>query len=104
MDISLLCGHRDEKAQNEAFRTGHSQLKWPEGKHNRLPSIAVDVRPSPFSQYEPKQWAQLGYMAGWAIIIAREEGFNVRWGGDWDQDNDLTDQKFDDLFHLEIVE
>jgi len=103
IDITLICGHRGEAEQNEAVRTGHSKVKWPEGKHNKLPSVAVDLRPYPFSIAEPKQWAQLGYLAAWAIVFAREDGFEVRWGGDWDRDNDLTDQTFDDLFHLEIV-
>ena len=27
----------------------------------------------------------------------------IRWGGDWDGDNDLNDQTFDDLVHFELV-
>ena len=27
----------------------------------------------------------------------------IRWGGDWDGDNDLDDQTFDDLVHFELV-
>jgi hypothetical protein len=39
-----------------------------------------------------------------AHAIAQEEGFHIRWGGDWDGDGDLTDQQFDDLFHIEVKE
>ena len=29
-------------------------------------------------------------------------GVMIRWGGDWDGDNDLNDQTFDDLVHFEL--
>jgi hypothetical protein len=53
---------------------------------------------------EVKLWGALGYIAGRAFAIAAEEGFRIRWGGDWNGDGDLTNQKFDDLFHLELVD
>ena len=28
---------------------------------------------------------------------------NVRWGGDWNMDNNFKDQKFNDLPHFELV-
>lgn len=102
-DISLLCGFRDKLEQDAAFEAGTSQKKWPDGNHNKLPSKAVDFRPYPWPENELKVWAALGYIAGRAIAIAKEIGFTLRWGGDWDMDGDLTDQKFDDLFHLEKV-
>jgi hypothetical protein len=53
--------------------------------------------------YEKKLWGALGHIAGRAFAIAHEEGFSIRWGGDWDGDGDLTNQKFDDLFHIELI-
>lgn len=103
VDISLVCGHRNQQDQDEANDTGHSQLRWPNGKHNKYPSVAVDLQPYPYPSSTPKLWASLGYIAGRAYAIAEEEGFQIRWGGDWDGDGDLTDQKFDDLFHLELT-
>jgi peptidoglycan L-alanyl-D-glutamate endopeptidase CwlK len=29
---------------------------------------------------------------------------SVRFGGDWDGDKDITDQKFNDLVHFELIE
>lgn len=101
-DISLVSGHRDREEQNTAFENGASELRWPDSKHNRKPSIAVDIQPYPYPQEEPRLWGALGYIAGRAHEIAQQEGLRIRWGGDWDMDGDLTDQKFDDLFHLEI--
>lgn len=106
-DISLVYphgGHRDAETQNELNRAGKSKVRWPYSKHNRYPSHAVDIAPYPYPHYEPKLWGALGYLAGRAYDIAAEEGFKIRWGGDWDEDGDLTDQSFDDLFHIELKE
>jgi hypothetical protein len=53
---------------------------------------------------EQKLLMALGYIAGRIIAIGLEEGIVIRWGGDWDRDGSVLDQKFDDLFHFEIVE
>lgn len=105
-DISLLCGHRNQHDQNEAFygEPQTSKLAWPNGKHNKLPSMAVDFTPYPRPNRPEKLWASLAYVAGRVIEHAKRNGVTIRWGGDWDGDGDLTDQNFDDLFHLEIKE
>ena len=101
-DISLIKGHRNKADQNKAYDEGHSQLRWPNGKHNSYPSNAVDFQPYPMPERKEKLWASLAYIAGRAIEIGKRRGMKVRWGGDWDGDGDLTDQNFDDLFHLEV--
>jgi peptidoglycan L-alanyl-D-glutamate endopeptidase CwlK len=106
-DISLVYpygGHRDAATQNELVEAGVSKVRWPHSKHNRYPSHAVDIQPYPYPDYDPKLWGALGYLAGRAFGIAAEEGFEIRWGGDWNGNGDLTDQNFDDLFHIELVE
>jgi hypothetical protein len=103
-DISLVCGHRGQKEQNEAFDNGTSKVRWPDGKHNKIPSVAVDLQPYPMPTTEFKVAMGLGYIAGRIIQMAAEDGITIRWGGDWDKDGDVTDQNFDDLFHLELVE
>lgn len=102
-DISLISGHRGEVEQNSLFDSSKSTLRYPDSKHNVLPSQAVDFQPYPYPSYEPKLWGSLGYIAARAMAIAEEESITLRWGGDWDGDGDTTDQKFDDLFHLELV-
>ena len=47
MDVTILCGHRGEKEQNAAFVAGASKLTWPRSKHNKFPSLAVDIAPYP---------------------------------------------------------
>lgn len=102
-DISLIEGFRNEVTQNRYFDDGASEVRWPDGKHNTLPSLAVDFRPYPMPGKETVLFAALAYAASAAILIGKEEGVTLRWGGDWNRNGDLTDQKFYDLFHLEIV-
>jgi peptidoglycan L-alanyl-D-glutamate endopeptidase CwlK len=49
MDVVVICGHRGEKEQNEAFANGTSKLKFPKSKHNKTPSLAMDVVPYPIN-------------------------------------------------------
>jgi len=102
-DISLVSGHRDVIEQNSLFEAGASTKRWPDSKHNKNPSLAVDLQPYPYPQAEEKLWGALGYIAGRAFAIAQDMCITIRWGGDWDSDGDLTDQNFDDLFHIELV-
>lgn len=104
MDITLLDGARTKAEQDHYNSIGTSTVKWPNSKHNTYPSIAVDLQPYPYPDYEPKLWGALGYLAGRAHAIATEEGFRIRWGGDWNGNGDLTDQTFDDLFHIEVLD
>lgn len=99
-DCSILCGHRGQEEQNRAFEKGLSKLEFPKSKHNRTPSLAVDVAPYPVDW---KNWPEWYHFAGYVKAIARDMGISVRWGGDWDSDNDFEDQNFNDLPHWEIV-
>lgn len=103
-DIALTTGHRTQYEQDAAFTHGYSKVQWPNGKHNRLPSIAVDFQPYPFPENELKLRTALGYIAGRAMEYGLAHGIKLRWGGDWDGDGSVTDQEFDDLFHLELSE
>lgn len=47
MDVAVICGHRGEKEQNAAVARGTSKLRWPHSKHNKIPSLAMDVVPYP---------------------------------------------------------
>lgn len=102
-DCSILKGHRDQQEQDEAFRTGASQLRWPNGKHNAMPSMAVDIAPYPIDfSNRPKAIARFYLLAGVVLTRAIELRIPIRWGGDWDGDLDIFDQTFDDLGHFEI--
>ena len=101
-DISLTTGHRGKEEQDSAYPR-YTKVRWPDGKHNKLPSDAVDFQPHPLPTNPNKLWASLAYVAGHIIAYGKSRGIQFRWGGDWDSDGDLTDQNFDDLFHIEVV-
>ena len=103
MDVSLVWGHRTEAQQN-ALWPEHTRVRWPNSKHNPMPSLAVDIQPYPYPQTENDLRAGLGYMAGLCWLIAERNNFSLKWGGDWNRNGDVTDNGFDDLFHLEIYE
>ena len=84
VDISLVSGHRDRLEQTTLYENGYSKLKFPHSKHNKNPSVAVDLQPYPYPTEEPKLWGALGYIAGRAHAIAAEEGFRIRWDRDWE--------------------
>lgn len=106
-DCAVVCGHRNEEDQNKAHDSGNSKKRWPDSKHNTLPSLAVDVAP-----YESGgvDWGttQSAFFAGYVKGVADElfrEGVmrhRIRLGIDWDEDSDVDDTKFWDACHFEI--
>ena len=106
-DCSILCGHRDEATQNRMVAEGKSQLRWPEGKHNSMPSQAVDVAPYPINWHDRERFHYFaGYVMGVAERLRREGKIRsyLRWGGDWSMDTQVSDNNFDDLPHFEIYQ
>lgn len=68
--------------------------------HNKTPSLAVDVAPWPIDWNDKNRFY---HFAGRVQGIAQMFNIKIRWGGDWDSDNDLKDQNFYDLPHFELV-
>lgn len=105
-DNSILCGHRNEKEQNQAFDSGRSKVRWPNGKHNRVPSMAVDAAPYPIDWDDRERFYYFaGYVLGVADMLHGEGliSHRVRFGGDWDRDTQVKDNGWDDLVHYELV-
>ena len=98
-DCTILTGHRGKTAQNAAYDLGRSKLQYPKGKHNALPSLAVDVAPWPVDWEDTKRFY---HFAGYVLGIAKGMGVKIRSGSDWDSDFDLNDQTFNDLVHFEL--
>lgn len=102
-DIVVLEGHRSKERQQQLLEQGKTKVL--KGKHNELPSLAIDIAPIPvnWSITDPKNMARYYYLAGVVKGIATQLNIKIRWGGDWDGDNDFKDQTFDDLVHFELV-
>lgn len=98
-DCSVLEGHRNKARQDAAVKSGASKTPWPRGKHNQVPSLAVDVAPYPIDWNDLKRFY---HFAGFVKGVALGLGLRIRWGGDWDGDHDFKDQSFNDLVHFEL--
>lgn len=98
--VLVIEGHRGQAAQDKAFREKKSKLKWPNGKHNKNPSHAVDIAPLPLDWNDKRRFELL---AKKVLDYADSVGVVLRWGGDWDRDGNRKNNKFDDLVHFELV-
>ena len=99
VDCSVLEGHREKDRQNKLYEEGKTKVKYPDGRHNRQPSSAVDVTPYPVDWKDRERQT---LFAGFVIGVASQMGINLRWGGDWDQDFQVVDNRFDDFPHFEL--
>ena len=99
VDCSILEGHRDEDRQNKLFEEGKTKVKYPVGRHNSSPSRAVDATPYPVDWKDRERQT---LFAGFVLGIAKGMNINLRWGGDWDRDFQVMDNRFDDFPHFEI--
>lgn len=109
IDFVVMVGHRNQADQDEAFRTGKSQKKWPDGNHNALPSRAVDIAPwFPDAKLDWGDLIAFGRLMGFIQCLATERGIKLRFGLDWDGDfrsvNRDPDEHFLDAPHVELVD
>jgi len=102
MDHSIICGYRTVTEQLALFLKKKTKVRL--GKHNCKPSMAIDAIPYPINPDWDKDRDRIILFAGIIKGIASKHKVKIRWGGDWDGDNDLKDQTFFDLVHFEIVE
>lgn len=111
LPLTVLEGHRGKEAQDQAFKEGKSKLQWPNGKHNALPSLAVDLAPVYFEGATRKiDWGDLiafGRIMGGIQVVAHQMKVKVRFGLDWDGDFRSAGrdpgETFLDAPHVELV-
>ena len=102
VDCSVIEGHRDQKRQDELYDQGKTKVKFPNGRHNADPSLAADVVPYPIDWSDRERFT---LFAGFVKGIAKGMyNIDLRWGGDWDSDWEVQDNRFDDFPHFEIKE
>ena len=98
IDCTVLEGRRTIEQQAENVRKGVSQTM--DSKHLHDPSLAVDVAPYPIDWQNRERFV---YFGGMVLGVAAVLGVTLRWGGDWNRNHDLKDQRFMDLPHFELV-
>lgn len=97
----VIESHRNEEKQNEMFSKKLSKVKWPNSKHNKKPSQALDVCPLPIDWNDKNQFI---LFAGYVLGIASEMGIKIRWGGDFNRNFKINDESFLDMPHFELDE
>lgn len=103
--VLIIETHRAPARQALLLKTGKTKVK--RGKHNVLPSLAIDMIPEAAIKDGAIQWSsvqEFAHFAGLVRGVAHCVNVPLRWGGDWDRDWDLDDNDFDDLVHFEIDE
>ena len=103
--IFVVCGHRDQHAQDLAFAQGFSKVKFPNSKHNKsvypaYKSDAVDLCPYPIDWNNHSKFYEIyREMQNAADAL----GIKIRSGADFNQDGNLTNDKWIDLPHHELA-
>jgi peptidoglycan L-alanyl-D-glutamate endopeptidase CwlK len=108
--FKVIEGHRGQEAQDKAFAEGKTKLQWPNGKHNALPSKAVDLAPLYYDGGAKIDWNDLiafGRIMGVVQALGHLRGVKLRFGLDWDGDfrsvNRDPDESFLDAPHVELI-
>lgn len=109
-DFTIICGHRTPEEQYKLYQKGRtepgdivthidglSKRSW----HNHSPSRAVDIAPWPIDWKDPDRFKVL---AGYILGTADAMSIKLTWGADWDHDYTLSDERFVDLPHFELIE
>ena len=133
-DHTVVYGERGNMLQNMLYAKGRAftngawriinrseivtYLQFPNSKHNikigEFKCKAVDTAPYINGRMvngdNKDDRNQLYYFAGIVKGVSEimyENGeiiHKIRWGGDWDNDADISDNNFRDLFHYEIID
>lgn len=86
-DITILCGHRGKIAQDEALRKGTTRVAFPNSKHNKMPSHAVDIAPYPIDWNDHARFRDVAEVVKKCWSDMEDEGlttgWKLTWGGDW---------------------
>lgn len=131
-DFSVVCGHRIERLQTEAFEKGYSKSQWLESPHNYIKSFGADCYPyykkEPHFRYGStksiiyycsellvdtkilkelldkysKEKAAFYTMSAIIKMSALHIGVELVSGSCWKDDWNFLENKFDDLGHLEL--
>ncbi len=85
-DCAAIWGYRGKEDQNKAFDDGFSKLRYPKSKHNKRPSMAVDVVPYPTLYSDKGEMMRFGNFVMGIATMLKEYGaidHEITWGGYW---------------------
>lgn len=102
-DCTIVEGYRGRTRQERLYREGKSKARWGQSKHNKRyrgkpRSEAGDVVPYPVDWEDTNR---IRFFAGFVLGVAVSKGIRLRWGGDWNRDTQVKDNRFNDFAHFE---
>lgn len=109
-DCTILQGHRTVEQQQDLYAQGRTRPGaivtqidgvTKKGMHNHRPALAVDATPYPINWKDRERQT---LFAGFVLGVAARMGVKLRWGGDWNQDTQMADNRFDDFPHFELAQ
>ena len=96
IDFTIVCGYRGKAEQDEAYFNGFSMVKWPNSRHNKYPSGAVDICPYYNGCLQWEDVTAFEYLAELIKTVSADIGYDIEWGGDW--------ENFVDMPHFQLSE
>ncbi len=100
--VTIIDGQRSKALQLQYIKEGKSKTSVEKAKHCKEPkSFAVDIGPDPLDW---KATNAFYYLGGYGKALAAALNIPIRWGGDFNRNNIVTDETFLDLVHFEIDE
>lgn len=79
-DLTVVCGHRGQVEQEQAFRDGNSDKHWPDSRHNTMPSTAVDVGIYPLDWNDRELFM---FLIGYILAVSEDMGIEIEVGALW---------------------
>jgi len=105
-DITVIYGRRTNEEQAILFKEGKSKLGAGKSKHNKTPSLAIDVVPyfnsKPHIDWSHKAIPDFAYMCGFIAATALDLGIKIRLGCKWDKFN-IRSNSYKDYAHIELL-
>ena len=81
-DMTVLCGFRGQFEQDDAVSRGTSKVRWPNSRHNRDPSDAVDIAVYPVQWKAPGYELKMDILHAYVTGVARSLGielYHISW-------------------------
>ena len=89
VDFTIASGYRGKDEQEKYVRLGTSPLHYPNSKHNKSPSLAIDVYPYKNKRMcngdQPIDKYWIKYLSEHIKKCAIHLGIDIDWGGDWNK-------------------
>lgn len=100
--VAWLGGFRTPEEQNQLFKDGYSQKDGYEKLSKHQFGEAVDLNVFVGSKVVINKEMSC-IVAGVMFACAAELDIILRWGLDWDGNGNVLDNKFNDMYHFEIL-